>query len=366
VANDPEAGMYEKEDWSSITRGQATVGKDQGPLAALRGAGLSQQQAQAMYGQMLRNGQITLNADGVPQVQSGQVLDYNLSDMSGAALAGRAIGQESSNRDAAAIALLKMKSLQEYTQADRDVDPNYQLVTASNERMAANADRRPTIENARRLGIYSGDSSSAPDLEHDRGYVATRSGLNMVGSLAGMVTSGTGFAVGVGLVLAPEPTLVSKPAGYAVIAYTGITFTKNAGDFSLNAANLWKATTGSGNYYQDSVPEQFVSVMGGSEEQIRLAAAGNAAFDLVSGAPGKVVVSTGAKFVPGTAALLQSPLRASVDAQSAMKFGNAYRYADKVESFKPLRTGALGFDVNENILNPFGYGYMPSEPKPPK
>ena len=97
---DGNAAMYEKEDWSSIKRGQATVAQDQAPLAALRAAGLSQQEAQAMYGQMRRNGQIKLNADGVPQVQPGQVLDYNLSDMSGAALGGREIGRESAIRAA--------------------------------------------------------------------------------------------------------------------------------------------------------------------------------------------------------------------------------------------------------------------------
>ncbi len=62
---------------------QAVVGPNQGPLQALAAAGLDAQQQRAMYGQLLANGQIQLNAQGVPIVQPGQVLEFDLSDMGG-------------------------------------------------------------------------------------------------------------------------------------------------------------------------------------------------------------------------------------------------------------------------------------------
>jgi len=51
-----------------------------------------------MYGQLLASGQIQLNAQGVPIVQPGQVLEFDLSDMGGSTLGGNAIGRESAMR----------------------------------------------------------------------------------------------------------------------------------------------------------------------------------------------------------------------------------------------------------------------------
>jgi hypothetical protein len=86
---------------------EAVVGKGQGPLAALAAAGLSAQEQRAAYGQLLASGQVRLNAQGVPVVQPGQVLRFDLSDTSAAQLGGRAIAAESggrAQRDAAAAA----------------------------------------------------------------------------------------------------------------------------------------------------------------------------------------------------------------------------------------------------------------------
>ena len=77
---------------------EAVVGKGQGPLAALEAAGLDKQQQIAAYGQLLASGQIQLNAQGVPIVQPGQVLQFDLSDAGAAQLGGRAIAQESAGR----------------------------------------------------------------------------------------------------------------------------------------------------------------------------------------------------------------------------------------------------------------------------
>lgn len=85
-------------DASAIT--EAVVGKGQGPLAALAAAGLDAQQHRTAYGQLLASGQIQLNAQGVPIVQPGQVLQFDLSDTSAAQLGGRAIAQESAGREA--------------------------------------------------------------------------------------------------------------------------------------------------------------------------------------------------------------------------------------------------------------------------
>jgi hypothetical protein len=85
-------------DAQAIT--EAVVGKGQGPLAALATAGLDKQQQIAAYGQLLASGQIQLNAQGVPIVQPGQVLQFDLSDTRAAQLGGRAIAVESAGREA--------------------------------------------------------------------------------------------------------------------------------------------------------------------------------------------------------------------------------------------------------------------------
>eukprot|EP01041_Mallomonas_annulata_P026348 gene26348-47637_t len=77
---------------------EAVVGKGQGPLAALATAGLDKQQQVAAYGQLLASGQIQFNAQGVPIVQPGQVLQFDLSDTGAAPLGGRAIAVESAGR----------------------------------------------------------------------------------------------------------------------------------------------------------------------------------------------------------------------------------------------------------------------------
>jgi len=77
---------------------EAVVGKGQGPLAALEAVGLDKQQQVAAYGQLLASGQIQLNAQGVPIVQPGQVLQFDLSDTGAAQLGGRAIAVESAGR----------------------------------------------------------------------------------------------------------------------------------------------------------------------------------------------------------------------------------------------------------------------------
>ncbi|MFN7042879.1 MAG: hypothetical protein ACK4OH_17200 [Acidovorax temperans] len=83
-------------DAQAIT--EAVVGKGQGPLAALEAAGLDKQQQIAAYGQLLASGQIQLNPQGIPIVQPGQVLQFDLSDTGAAQLGGRAIAQESAGR----------------------------------------------------------------------------------------------------------------------------------------------------------------------------------------------------------------------------------------------------------------------------
>ncbi|MCZ8092085.1 MAG: hypothetical protein O9331_01205 [Acidovorax sp.] len=98
------------------TTGEAVVGKGQGPLAALAAAGLSAQEQTAAYGQLLASGQVRLNAQGVPMVQPGQVLRFDLSDTSAAQLGGRAIAAESGGR-AQREALAAQQTAETYTGA---------------------------------------------------------------------------------------------------------------------------------------------------------------------------------------------------------------------------------------------------------
>ncbi len=95
---------------------EAVVGKGQGPLAALEAVGLDKQQQVAAYGQLLASGQIRLNAQGVPIVQPGQVLQFDLSDTGAAQLGGRAIAQESAGR-AQREALAAQQAAETYTGA---------------------------------------------------------------------------------------------------------------------------------------------------------------------------------------------------------------------------------------------------------
>ncbi|EZP49891.1 hypothetical protein BW39_04651 [Delftia sp. RIT313] len=83
---------------------RVTVGSNQGPLAALAAAGLDARQQNAMYGQLLANGTIRLNSQGVPMIRPGQVLEFDLSDMSSAKLGGNAVAQESRMRIASDLA----------------------------------------------------------------------------------------------------------------------------------------------------------------------------------------------------------------------------------------------------------------------
>lgn len=55
-----------------------------------------------------------------------------------------------------------------------------------------------------------------------------------------------------------------------------------------------------------------------------------------------------------------------METQALIKFGNVYKYADKDSDVKILGLTALGFDVDESILNPkpLEWGYMPSVLKP--
>ncbi len=109
----PEQGML----------GQAVVSKNQGPIAALAAAGLDAAQQQAMYGQMLAKGTIRLNAQGVPQVQPGQVLEFDLSDMSAGKLGTSAIGQESRLRSERVTAAAQAATLD----AQRDISGDMNL-----------------------------------------------------------------------------------------------------------------------------------------------------------------------------------------------------------------------------------------------
>jgi len=88
----------------SNTIDRVTVGSNQGPLAALAAAGLDARQQNAMYGQLLANGTIRLNSQGVPMIRPGQVLEFDLSDMSSAKLGGKAVAQESRMRIASDLA----------------------------------------------------------------------------------------------------------------------------------------------------------------------------------------------------------------------------------------------------------------------
>ncbi|MES2928519.1 MAG: hypothetical protein V4843_16970 [Pseudomonadota bacterium] len=101
-------------DAQAIT--EAVVGQGQGPLAALAAAGLDKQQQIAAYGQLLASGQIQLNAQGVPIVQPGQVLQFDLSDTGAAQLGGRAIAVESAGR-AQREALAAQQAAETYTGA---------------------------------------------------------------------------------------------------------------------------------------------------------------------------------------------------------------------------------------------------------
>lgn len=114
-------GMDVMDDTTDASgRRAVTVGRGQGPMAAFGSAGMSSDQAQAMYGQALANGQIGRNAAGVPIVQPGQTLYVDLNDMSQAGYGGRAIGVESSNRAAIAAAQARQAA-----QASTDRNENY-------------------------------------------------------------------------------------------------------------------------------------------------------------------------------------------------------------------------------------------------
>ena len=132
-------GMDLDSDQYRGNRRTAVVKDGQGALAALADLGLNDAQRRAALGYLVRTGQI--GEDGV--VQPGQELHIDTDDRSNAKLGGRVIAQENDRKDNAAIALLKGRSLQDYTQADRDADPNYRLArngTGGRNRLAGTTD----------------------------------------------------------------------------------------------------------------------------------------------------------------------------------------------------------------------------------
>ncbi|MDZ4251750.1 MAG: hypothetical protein U1A72_04160, partial [Sulfuritalea sp.] len=162
---------------------------------------------------------------------------------------------------------------------------------------------RIAIQNAQANSpsLTSGESFTLSPAEHPRWYVATRSSFNMLGASAGVVQ---GLAVaGLGLGVSSTP---ASPVGWVLtaggIAHAG----KNVADFSLNAANLWKATVGSGGYFEDSFAEQIVDWSGGSKVDKQWAAAANLGYDLGTM---KVTNLPGFTYDYGKAARLQAPYK---------------------------------------------------------
>jgi hypothetical protein len=100
--NDVNGLDFESDNYKG-TRRAITVGEGQGPLAALAAGGLNAQQQRAMYGQLVRSGQIHFSGH-VPVVQPGQTLYMDLADESSARLGGRLIAGESGTRQALAEA----------------------------------------------------------------------------------------------------------------------------------------------------------------------------------------------------------------------------------------------------------------------
>lgn len=104
AAADYRNGSDIASDTYNGSRRTITIGRGQGPLAAMEAMGFNDQQQRAMYGQLARSGQLSFDGKGTPLVQPGQQLYVDLDDMSGARLGGRLIGAESSKRAALAAA----------------------------------------------------------------------------------------------------------------------------------------------------------------------------------------------------------------------------------------------------------------------
>ncbi len=198
-----------------------------------------------------------------------------------------------------------------------------------------------------------GDHFSPTPAEHPREYVIARSGAGMLGSSAGIVQGLAALGIGTGLSATP-----AAPVGWAVNAWGVFHIGKNLADFTLNAANLWKAVTGSGDYLEDSVFEQIVESSGGSQTAKQWAAAGNLTYDLGTNLGTRLIrFSTGHTFDYGKAALLQTPMKASMETQVALKYGSIPSTINNISnSTYPLSWFA---DINENVLNPFGYDITP-------
>jgi hypothetical protein len=337
LGGDGNAAMYEKEDWSSIKRGQATVAQDQGPLAALRAAGLSQQQAQAMYGQMLRNRQITLDADGVPQVQLGQVLDYNLSDMSGAALGGRAIGRETSGRVAADLAAQR-----------KHIDRNDDKLRRGVNEQFGEARLDFQWELAQPSSIFT-----PKEVPGGPGYKALSSAAGMVTDGLGVLAGSAMTVAGVTLIAAPEPTTLTKWAGVPLTVYGGLYTTKSAVGFGLNTTNLVTALRGISQdaaYMPGSALEWLVRANGGSPELERVAVAVDMGWGLASGKVLDARLATGAVVNPRIAALVQPATFTSVNRETTIAAPQVWNAWTRLD---PKAGGVdLIFKTNDNIVQP--------------
>ena len=80
----------------------------------------------------------------------------------------------------------------------------------------------------------------------------TKAGINFAGSVAGAGTGAILTVAGGALVLAPEPTGISKPAGALTAATGAATLADSSYGIYSNAVNLYRATQGSVVYLPDS------------------------------------------------------------------------------------------------------------------
>ena len=121
-----------------------------------------------------------------------------------------------------------------------------------------------------------------------------KAGINLAGSIAGVGTGAILATAGGALVVAPEPTGVSKVAG-AVTATTGAaTFADSSYGVYSNAVNLYRATQGSAVYLPDSGSGWLAEwLVPGSQAAQDIAQIGSLGLALVSG---RVYVGTALKY----------------------------------------------------------------------
>lgn len=144
----------------------------------------------------------------------------------------------------------------------------------------------------------------------------------------GIVGNSFGWLAGAGLVATPEPTMLTKVAGVAML-------TKSSYGISVNTANFWKAMNGQAPYSTGGLGTDLaVAIAPGDKTAKALGTVSELSLDLLTGGAGRLVTS-------GSLGPLNKYAIERVFVKNPNEFG---RFATGVQLGDLIKTGSESYD----------------------